>query len=70
MHVVQIDDWKKYVEAFDVLIRVGGTFQGRPDQVLVVTDAQYQAMVAAKIVTPNGTEAACRGQKAKSRTIR
>jgi len=68
MRVLQIDDWDKYVQAFNVLIRVGGTFQGRPEQVLVVTDAQYEAMIAAKVVTANGTEAATRGQKAKKRT--
>ena len=68
MRVVHIENWDKYVRAFDVLIKVGGTFQGRPDQVLLLTDAQYQALVAAKLVTPNGAEAQSRGTKATKRT--
>jgi hypothetical protein len=32
MPVVHIEDWDKYVQAFDVLLKVGGTFQGRPEQ--------------------------------------
>jgi hypothetical protein len=68
MRVVQIADWDKYVRAFDVLIKVGGTFQGRPEQVLLVTDAQYQALVKAKVVVPNGTEARTDGPPAKKPT--
>ncbi|MCI0459805.1 MAG: hypothetical protein L0Z62_22880 [Gemmataceae bacterium] len=69
MRRVQIKDWQDYVKAFDVLIEVGGTFLSRPEQVLIVTDAQYQALVEAKVVTPDGTEAARSGTKAKKRAV-
>lgn len=68
MRRVQIKDWSDYVKAVDVLIRVGGTFLGRPTQVLIVTDEQYQELVDAKVVSPNGKEAKDRGAKAKKRT--
>ena len=67
MPMVHIPDWDKYVRAFDVLFKVGGTFQGRPEQVLLVTEAQYQALVDAQVVTPNGTEAATHGPKSKKK---
>jgi hypothetical protein len=67
MRRVQIKDWSDYEKAFDVLIDVGGTFLSRPEQVLVVTDAQYRALVEAKVVTADDTEAPTRGTKAKKR---
>ncbi len=70
MRRVQFKNWSDYEKAFDVLIDVGGTFLGRPEQVLEVTEAQYQALVAAKVVTPDGTEAPTRGTKAKKRAHR
>jgi hypothetical protein len=57
MRRVQIKDWSDYEKAFDVLIDVGGTFISRPEQVLLVTEDQYQALVAAKVVIPDSTEA-------------
>jgi hypothetical protein len=65
MRRVQIADWSDYEKAFDVLIEVGGTFLSRPEQVLVVTEAQYQALVAARVVPADGREAQTRGTKAK-----
>jgi hypothetical protein len=68
MRRVQIENWDDYVKAFDVLIRVGGTFMGRPEQVLIVTEDQYQAPVDANVVSPDGKEAKGRGKKATKQT--
>jgi hypothetical protein len=65
MHVVEIRSPGQYKKAFDVLIKAGGTFQGRgrKKRVLLVTDAQYRALVAARVVKPTGAKARGRGQK-------
>jgi hypothetical protein len=70
MHVVEIKDREQYRKALKVLIEVGGTFQGRgrDKRLLVVTDAQYQALVAAQVVEPNGTKARSRGKKTSTNT--
>jgi hypothetical protein len=68
MRRVQIKTWDDYVKAIDVLIEVGGTFLGRPEQVLIVTEDQYRALVDAKVVSADGKETKSRGKKAKKRT--
>ncbi len=67
MHKIPIKDDKQYLKALGVLIKVGGTFQGRGPSVkpyLVVSDAQYKALVEARVVEQNGAPARNRGQKA------
>jgi hypothetical protein len=65
---VQMKDMKQYAKALGVLSRVGGTFQGvgRDEWFLLVTNAQYEALVEAKVVAPeNGAQEQPRGKKAK-----
>lgn len=65
---VAIKDQKQYEKALDVLSRVGGTFQGigQDEWFLLVTSAQYQALLEAKVVAPeNGAREQPRGQRAK-----
>ncbi len=67
MPAVEMKNKEQYRKAFQVLIRVGGTFQGvgRDKRLLVVTNAQYKALVAAGVVKPNGAKAPSRGKKKK-----
>ena len=65
---VQMKDLKQYGKALEVLSRVGGTFQGvgQDEWFLLVTNAQYQALVEAKVVTPeNGVKEQPRGKNSK-----
>ena len=67
---VQMKDLKQYAKALGVLSRVGGTFQGvgQDEWFLLVTDAQYEALVEAKVIAPqNGVEEQPRGKKSKSK---
>jgi hypothetical protein len=52
MPEVRIKDLKQYSKAIEVLTRVGGTWQGvgSKERFLLVTIAQYQALVEAKVV--------------------
>jgi hypothetical protein len=55
-HWIRIDDLEQYARAIHVLDEVGGTFSGvgsAPNRMLVVTDAQYKALVEAKVISPN-----------------
>ena len=65
MPEVQIHDDTKYERALGLLYRMGGLFRTKPTHVLVVGGTQYQALVDAGLVEPNGTEARRRGQKKK-----
>ena len=58
MPAVPIHSREQYVKAMDVLTRVGGTWHGvgREQWSLLVTEAQYNALVAAEVITPNGSE--------------
>jgi len=63
-------DLKQYAKALGVLSRVGGTFQGvgQDERFLLVTPAQYEALVQAKVVAPeNGAEEQARGKKSKQK---
>ena len=65
---VQMKDLKQYGKALEVLSRVGGTFQGvgQDERFLLVTNAQYAALVEAKVVAPeNGGQEPPRGKKSK-----
>src|SRR5438132_1493662 len=65
MPAVEIRSRAQYRKALDVLIAVGGPFQGRgrDKRVLVVTEDQYQALVGAGVAKQNGTKARDRGKK-------
>jgi hypothetical protein len=54
MPAVRITSAKQYERAIKVLDRVGGTWQGVgfTERFLVVSPRQYEALVAAKVVTP------------------
>jgi hypothetical protein len=59
MPKVAIKDMKQYEEALEVLLRVGGTWQGvgRDEWFLLVTEGQYRALVEAKVIpSENGAE--------------
>ena len=67
---VRIHDEKQYEKAIGVLTRVGGTYQGvgQDEWYLLVTDAQYQALLKEKVVVPeNGAQEQHRGKNAKSK---
>jgi len=65
MAEVQIPDDTKYERALGLLYRIGGLFRTKPTHVLVIGATQYQALVDAGLVEPNGTEVRGRGQKKK-----
>jgi hypothetical protein len=58
MPVVPITSRQQYVKATEVLDRVGGTYQGigQKEWFLVVSQAQYDALVEAKVVVPQDNE--------------
>ena len=58
MPAVPITSPEQYENALEVLTRVGGTFQGvgQKERFLLVTQAQYDALVEAKVVTPDKLE--------------
>jgi len=58
MPTVPITSDEQYEKALEVLTRVGGTFQGVgfEDKFLLVSGAQYQALVEAQVVTPDNIE--------------
>jgi hypothetical protein len=62
-------DLKQYAKALGVLSRVGGTFQGvgQDEWFLLVTDAQYEALVDAKVVAPENRVAEQPGGKNSKR---
>jgi hypothetical protein len=57
MPAVPITSDEQYEKALGVLYRVGGMFQGVgfEDKYLLVSPAQYQALVEAKVVNPEET---------------
>ena len=68
MPKVPIKDEKQYEKAIEVLTRVGGTYHGigQKEWFLLVTDAQYQALLEAKVITPdNGRKELPRGKNSK-----
>ena len=72
MPAIEIHSGMRLAKIFDVLIEVGGPFQGvgRDKRILVVTREQHKALVDAGLVKPDGTKARLRGKKAtKNRTV-
>jgi hypothetical protein len=65
MPAVEIENPTQYKKAWEVLIKVGGTFHGvgQEKRTLLVTQAQYEALVAAGVIKRKSTEARGRGQK-------
>jgi hypothetical protein len=65
MPAVDIDSPEQYRKALAVLTEVGGTFHGvgQEKKFLLVTEAQYRALVAAGVVKKDGTKERRRGQK-------
>jgi len=66
MPAVKIDSSEQYSKALAVLTEVGGTFQGvggEETRSLLVTQAQYEALVAAGVVKNDGTKDRSRGKK-------
>jgi hypothetical protein len=65
MPAVEIESPEQYTRAWEVLTRVAGTFQGvgGEKRTLLVTQAQYDALVAAGVVKKDGTKDRSRGQK-------
>ncbi len=66
MPAVDIESDEQYSKALKVLTEVGGTFHGvggEENRSLLVTQAQYEALVAAGVVKKDGTKDRSRGQK-------
>jgi hypothetical protein len=58
MPAVPITSDEQYEKAIEVLTRVGGTWQGvgQKEYVLLVSPAQYEALVEAKVAAPKDAE--------------
>jgi hypothetical protein len=66
MPAVEIESDEQYSKALAVLTEVGGTFHGvggEEKRSLLVTQAQYAALVAAGVVQKDGAKERSRGQK-------
>jgi hypothetical protein len=57
MPAVPITSSEQYEKAIEVLTRVGGTWQGvgQEERFLLVSEAQYKALVEANVTTPKET---------------
>ncbi len=69
-HAIHIHSQEQYIQALRVLNKVAGTWQGigpSSDPVLLLTDAQYHALVDAGVVPANDTEVKTRAKKANSK---
>jgi hypothetical protein len=70
MPAVPIKDREQYIKAIEVLDRVGGTWHGVGDEerYLLVTPAQYKALVEARLVNPeDGKKDSKRGKNSRQR---
>jgi hypothetical protein len=69
-HAVQIRSREQYIQALRVLDKLEGTWRGvgpSSDPVLLLTDAQYQALLKAGVVPPNDKEVKLHGKKAPAK---
>ena len=69
-HAVHIQSKEQEIQALRVLDKVGGTWQGigtSSDPVMLLTDAQYNALVEAGVVPANDNEVKGRGKKATAK---
>jgi hypothetical protein len=68
-HAIRIHSDEQYIQAMRVLDKVGGTWQGvgpSSAPVLLLTDAQYRALLKAGVVSSNDKVNA-RGKKASAK---
>ena len=66
-HAVHIQSRELQIQALRVLDKVGGTWQGigtSDDPIYLLTDAQYNALVEAGVISTNDKEVKSRGKKA------
>jgi hypothetical protein len=72
MLAVPIKDREQYIKAIEVLTRVGGTYQGvgRTERFLLVSEAQYQALMEAKVIPGDAKKDPGRGKKGTKRRSR
>jgi hypothetical protein len=71
MPAVPISNREQYIKALEVLDRVGGTWHGVGQEhwSLLVTEAQYRALVEAQVVSPEDTGKDSKsGKKSRTRT--
>jgi hypothetical protein len=71
MPAIEIQSPEQYSQALKVLTEVGGTFHGvgaEENRSLLVTEAQYEALVAAGVVKKDGTKDRSRGPKKARRS--
>ena len=69
-HAVHIHSREQYIQAVRVLDKVGGTWQGigtSSAPVLLLTEAQFNALVEAGVVQANDKEVKARGKKATAK---
>ncbi len=69
-HALHIHSKEQYIQALRVLDKVAGTWQGigpSSAPVLLLTDAQYKALVEAGVVQSNDKEVKARGKKATAK---
>ena len=69
MPAVPITSREQYEQAIEVLTRVGGTWQGvgQKERFLLVSEAQYRALLEANLITPtNGEKEHKRAQKSRT----
>jgi hypothetical protein len=69
-HAVHIESQEQYIAALRVLNKVAGTWQGvgpSSEPVLLLTEAQYQALVEAGVVSANDREVIASGKKAPAK---
>jgi len=69
-HAVHIHSKEQYIQAIGVLDKIGGTWQGigpSSAPVLLLTEAQFNALVEAGVVPANDKEVKARGKKAAAK---
>ena len=69
-HKIHIQSKEQHMAAVRVLDTVKGTWLGigtSADPIIVVTDEQYRALVAAGVIDANGKEDNARGKKATAK---
>jgi hypothetical protein len=69
-HAVHIHSREQYVEALRILNHVEGTWRGigpPSAPVLLLTEAQYKALLEAGVVSANDKEVGSRGEKATAK---
>ena len=69
-HAVHIHSKEQYVQALRVLNKVPGTWRGigpSSDPVLLLTEAQYKALLEAGVLSANAKEVVGGGKKANAK---